>query len=534
MGQDPPPLGFTQAMEAIVRAGLGGIALVLLVACTSAPGPGVSVPGAADYAGSHPLTQPSPQSAPAPMPGLRVVRIAPPARVLPALLRLVKAHEPVSPLDLEAWSFGWVDDAAQAARLVLPGRFWSDQKPLWRTALDPRTSAPTSARRLEQAFHGAGYPEEAFRAAWHLWLVYRQAALPVEARQWLDRAHALRPGPVTGLERAWDQAFRLQDLWGARSLAAGLKGPWAPDDDRKARILRQKLFLGSLSLAEAGADGYVSTLALDRDDLWIGTWNGAVVRWSLTTETLDLLLAPGKIVAPVKLLEATGWFVYAFQDQALLRYSKVTGTWRTFTYPPGWTGLRVQGAVADGQESLWVAYLGQGLWHWDRGEWTLVDGGGGGPFLNALAADGNGGFWIGTKDRGLWSWKAGVWSKVNADGQAPVNISVVESSPSGDSWAVGTWGEGTWLLAGGVLHPVSGGSEFVVGGAWTDDGPLWGTLDEGLVAGTGSQRQTLGPLDGIPPGGVSAVVSWQGRWIWGTAGQGLGWWSEHENTALLR
>jgi|GEM_PF-2682046 len=521
-------------MGALVRA-LGACAALLLAACATAPAPrphpagsepatvpGASAPGEGTPEPTQHLSPPLPQRvAPAPP--------APPPRPTPG-----RATDRASALDLDAWPFGWVVDTEQAARLGLTERFWSDQKQLWRVALDPRTPPFLAARKLEQAFRGAGSADEAFRAAWHLWLVYRQAALATDARTWLDKADALRPGPVTGLERAWDQAFRLNDLLGARSLGANLPGPWSADDDRKARLLRQRLFLGSLDLTQVGADGYVSTLALDRDDLWIGTWNGAVARWSLTTETLDLLLAPGKMVAPVKLVEATGWFIYAFQDKVLQRYSKVTGTWRTFAYPEGWTGLRVQGAVADGQESLWVAYLGQGLWHWDHGDWTLVDAGGGGPFLNALAADGTGGFWVGTKDRGLWSWKAGVWTKVAADGPAPVNISVVEPSPAGDEVAVGTWGEGTWLLSGGTLHQVSGGKEFVVGAAWTDDGPLWGTLDEGLTTGTGSARQTLGPLDGIPPGGVSALVCWQGQWIWGTAGQGLGWWSEHENTALLR
>jgi len=440
---------------------------------------------------------------------------------------------PVSSLDLEAWPFGWVMDD-QAQRLGLAGRFWSDQKPLWRQGLDPLTPPAAAVRKLEGLFRTAGSADEGFRAAWRLWMVYRQAALPVEAREWLDRADHLRPGPVSRLERAWDQAFRLKDDWGARALWSGIQGPWTSGDDRKARLLRQHLFLGSKNLAEVGADGYVATLVLDRDDLWIGTWNGAVVRWSLAADTLDLVLSPGPTVAPVKLLKTTGWFVYAFKDQSLLRYSKVTGTWRTFPYPPGWTGLRVQSVVADGQESLWVAYLGQGLWRWNQGEWILVDDGGGGPFLNALAPDGQGGFWVGTKDRGLWSWKDGAWTPVPSSAPAPDNISVIEADPDAARWAVGTWGEGTWVLEDGRLKPASGGKEFVVGATWSEGSPLWGTLDEGLLIGEGAPKSVLGPRDGLPAGGVSALVTWEGRWIWGTAGQGLGWWNDHENSALLR
>jgi len=315
----------------------------------------------------------------------------------------------------------------------------------------------------------------------------------------------------------------------------GLAGPWSSEDDqRKARLLRQKLFLGVKSLSQFGADDFVSCLLLDSDDLWVGTWNGAVVRWSLTTETTEGILAPGEIVAPIKLLTATGWFLYAFQNQSLQRYSKVTGTWRSFPYPAGWTGLRVQSVVADGEESLWVAYLGEGLWHWERGLWTLVDDGGGGPFLDALSPDGQGGFWIGTKDRGLWSWKNGSWTPVGAGGPAPQDISVVQPSPDGSRWIVGTWGEGVWLLSQGKLKPLSQKGDYVTGAAWNGDEPLWGSLDEGVVAVRNGEREVLGPLDGLPPGGVSSLVSWQGRWIWGTTGQGLAWWSEHENPSLFR
>lgn len=517
-------------MGRLIRRLAGGLCAVLLaVSCATAP---PSPPEPRLPPAETPRVEPAspvPAEPPAEAEAEPKARQAPLSMPVPQPVSTALEFPVAPPLDLEAWPFGWVDDQEQSRRLGLSERFWSDRKPLWRQALDARTPPSNAARQLQAVFRAGGSTEEAYRAAWHLWLVYREAALPADARAWLDSAEALRPGPVTSLERAWDQLFRLGDAWGARGLWAALPNSWVGDDARKARLLRQRLFLGTQSLSPAGADGYVSTLAVDRDDVWAGTWNGAVVRWSLSTGALDLILAPGPTVAPIKLLKVTGWFVYAFQDQSLLRYSKVTGTWRTFAYPAGWTGLRAQAAVADGQESLWVAYLGQGLWHWDRGEWTLVDDGGGGPFLNALASDENGGFWIGTKDRGLWSWKGGVWSSV----PGPSNISLIEPSPDGSRWAVGTWGEGTWVLEQGRLTPESRGNEYVVGAAWSGTDLVWGTLDEGLIL-SGGTAASVGPLDGLPPGGISALVTWGGRWIWGTTGQGLGWWSEHENPALLR
>jgi len=441
-----------------------------------------------------------------------------------------------TPLDLDSWPFGWVHDPATSHNLQLADRFWSDQKPRWREALDARSTPAQTVLRLGQIFRNAGSPEEALRSAWLAAQICSASQLREDARRWLEQASSLSSNPVVALERSWDQVFRLHDVNGAvnlwpRDTSSWPDGAWA----QKARLLRQRLFSGTRSLKAVGADDYLSTQVLDQDDLWAATWNGAVVRWSLSTDTLDLVLAAGPTVSPVKVLSTTRWFLYAFQDQSLMRYSKVTETWRSFPYPPGWTGLRIQGVVAEGEETLLVAYLGQGLWRWDKGRWSLVDDAGGGPFLNALASDGSGGLWIGTKDRGLWSWRSGLWAPVPASGPpGPADISVIQPDPSGTKWFIGTWGEGTWILENDRLEPWSEVADYVTAATWTEGGPLWGALDVGLVRGKGAARMVLGVSDGIPSGGVSALVSWQDRWIWGTTGQGWGWWSEYENPALFR
>ena len=90
------------------------------------------------------------------------------------------------------------------------------------------------------------------------------------------------------------------------------------------------------------------------------------------------------------------------------------------------------------------------------------------------------------------------------------------------------------MLEDGLLRPLSTQGEYVTGAAWTADGQVFGTLDEGLVLLENGERTVLGPLDGLTAGGVTSLISWRGRWVWGTNGQGLGWWSEHENPSILR
>lgn len=479
---------------------------------------------------SSPPGGPQPQAPVAPALPSVLERTSPEGQGVPPWATVTS--ELPSPLDLDHWPFGWVDDG-QGLRLGHAVRFWSDRRPQWVLALSPQTAAATAAQRLK-ALYEASTGEEKLRAAWALWRLHSRAGLGVEARQWLDRVVDLDArSPVVSLERIWDQNFRLHDAQGARSLwpPNGWSG-LAPDDALKAGLLRQRLFLGVAGLTDAGSDGYVSALALDQDDLWVGTWNGSVVRWSLVTGELTSILTPAR-VAPVTRLIVTGWFVYAFQDQGLLRYSKVTGAWRTFPYPPGWTGLRITGALSHGEDSLTVSYLGQGLWRWDKGDWTALDGAGGGPFITALA-DLGGGFLVGTKDRGLWTWDQGQWNPVVVKGGVtPTNISVLAPSGSG-LWAVGTWGEGTWLFDGRILAPLSQAGEFVTSVAWTQGAPLWGLLDLGLRWNPPGSVETLGPRDGLPPGGVTTLATWNGRWLWGTSGQGVGWWSEHENSEIPR
>lgn len=490
---------------------------VLLVVSCATPGPPMvnpeDLPPVPSFSAPEAPRPPRPQG-----PGPTVLlRTSVPA---PSVGTLVEVPR-VNPLDLENWPFGWVNDP-EGPRLGRSVRFWSDFKPLWnRAASSPGAGVGT----LEAIYRDSSPSEEAIRAAWRLWLAYSRAGLGAEAREWLERVRAAAPdSSLVALEAAWDQRFRLDDPNARGWWPPGGLVPPAAEDRPKATLLRQKLFLGTQSLEAVGADNFVSTLTLDRDDLWIGTWNGAVVRWSLVTGELTLLWQPDQVV-PVNRLVATRWFVYAFQDRALLRYSKVTGNWKVFDYPPQWTGLRVTGALATQDEVLDVAYLGQGLWRWERGEWRVLDAAGGGPFVTALGAEAEG-WLVGTKDRGLWTYRDGLWTSVPSRGPAPSNISVLTKGPGG-LWAVGTWGEGAWIYDGTMLQPALDHREFVTAATWAQE-PLWGVLDQGLVWAGGS----LGPRDGVPAE-VTGLVVWEGRWFWGSS-QGVVWWSEYENPTLPR
>lgn len=514
-------------MERLKALAFGGLGLAL-VSCGSLPPP--KPPAIVENLEPHLEVVEIPWERPwfayPKSPGRIVARALAPPPMAPRPSTIAVSEVP-SPLDLESWPFGWISDQETQKDLSLPDRFWTDQRTLWKQALATETEKRLQVWSLQQVVT-FGSPEEKQRASWLLYRRLTEAGFPSEARFWLDQTGLLSVAPIVSLEQAWDDFFRLREPIRARQRWTSVRTPLPAESQAKASLLRQKLFAHSRPLG-SGVDDYVSSVWQDGDDLWAATWNGAVVRWSLATDQSDVVLSSDQ-VAPIHFLTGSRWFVYAFQDQNLLRYSKVTGEWRTIPYPQGWTGLRVQGAVVE-DDAVWVGYLGQGIWKWADDRWTLVDGGGGGPFINVLvSAGGREAFWVGTKDRGLWHWQAGVWTFF----EGPTNVSVVVPHPGERRWLVGTWGEGTWLLEEETLTRWSLEPDYVTSAAWWGLEPIWGALDVGLVKGRGEARSVLDARAGIPPGAMTGLIVWEGRWIWGTSGQGWAWWSEHENPAVFR
>jgi len=434
-------------------------------------------------------------------------------------------------LDPESLTFGWVVIPEWPARVAVLGRFWTLEKRNWQIVL--KGTIPTAQKifPLQLLYSRTSDSNEKFWAAFLLERFYLDAGLTEQARQWRSRALLLRSCDFLLLDELWYLGMIEKDhkaasrLWRQTPL---LELGDARDRSRLA-LLRQTLFLSKLDLISQGLDPYVSTLALDRDDLWIGTWNGGLARLSLITGEWLVLEKPKSQIAPVRLLKVTRWFVYVFKEKGFSRYSKVTWGWKDFTYPPDWSGLRIQSVSVQDEEKLWVAHLGQGLWSWDAGQWSPANEGGVSLFVNSVVLDAQGRQLVGTQDRGLWIRDQGVWSPVK-DG--PTNISAIALSPTGDLWAVGTWGEGLWLVRNQIWQRLTR-TDFVTGIDWNGESPWWGTVDQGLLHGS-QQLSALGVRDGLQDVGVTAVVTRAGKLYWGTMGQSIGVWSENDDPLVYR
>ncbi|MEI8092936.1 MAG: hypothetical protein WCG80_01865 [Spirochaetales bacterium] len=458
---------------------------------------------------------------------------SPPALVLRA--PVTQAWIPPA-FDPEGLSFGWVTVPGWPERTGVSGHFWTTERDFWRALF--RADLPLSRRifPLQARYEQSTDALEKFWAAFYLERAHTDSGLWDSARFWRARAQILVKCDFLALDEIWDLAMIQKNAVEAKEAWRQLRPVYLPlqGDQSRAALLRQSLFLGQIDLRPQGVDPFVSTLALDQDDLWLGTWNGGLVRRSLATGEWLVLDKPKSQIAPVRLVRVSRFFVYVFKEKSFSRYSKVTLGWKEFPYPPDWPGLRIQDVWVEEDEKFWVAHLGQGLWSWTAGQWQAVVGSNAPQFVNAVVSDGQGGLWVGSRDNGLWHWQKDLWSPVSG---GPTNVSAMLAPGDGKRtslWAVGSWGQGLWLFDGRGWNLVSGGREFVTAIDWNGTDPWWGTLDEGLWHGQRFPLQHLGIADGIPDAGISALVSRAGRLYWGTTGQSVGVWSEDDDPMVYR
>jgi len=433
--------------------------------------------------------------------------------------------------DPDSLTFGWVTIPQWPARAAVIGRFWSLEKKNWQLVLGSSLLTAQKIFPLQVLYSQTLDSTEKFWSAFLLERFYLDAGLPAQARQWRSRALLLRSCDFLLLDELWYLAMIQRDqkaaaiLWRRNS---SLQLSDARDRSRLA-LLRQTLFLSKIDLPSQGLDSYVSTLSLDLDDLWIGTWNGGLARLSLVSGEWLVLERPKTQVSPLRLIKVTRWFVYAFKEKGFSRYSKVTRGWKDFTYPPNWSGLRIQSVSVQDEEKLWVAHLGQGLWCWDSGQWSPANEAGVSLFVNSVVLDARGRQLVGTQDNGFWIRDSGEWTEVK---NGPTNISAITPSPSGDTWAIGTWGEGLWLMRNQTWQRLTT-NDFVTGIDWNGENPWWGSVDQGLLHGS-QHLSSLGVRDGLQDAGVTALVTRAGRLYWGTMGQSIGVWSEDDDPLVYR
>lgn len=297
--------------------------------------------------------------------------------------------------------------------------------------------------------------------------------------------------------------------------------------------LGRRLAWRALSAEAIGlGDGNVSALRVDGDDLWVGTWNGGVARYSLSDGRTQVFRAGRESIVPgtVRCIEVTPARVWVGTYQGLFVYSKATSSWQEVAAFSGSEPWKVEAiAAADGR--LFVGTLGEGLWRQEGDGWQRIEAGVlPGDFITCLQPAG-GQLLLGTLSRGVLLFDLARQSLASFDALAPGlearNITMLLADPP-DSFWIGTYGQGVYRWDGATRRlshfTRAGGSlgdDWVLCGARTRSGLYFGTLGGGLSRYDGRSWQTLGREQGVAARDISALAYSSPYLYLGTLGAGI-------------
>lgn len=297
------------------------------------------------------------------------------------------------------------------------------------------------------------------------------------------------------------------------------------------REMRTRLLWSVISPAQLGlTDANVSSLRVDGDDVWVGTWNGGVSRYSVSASRSD----PFPLPAFSRSIEIADRRVWIGTAEGLAWYGKSSGRWGAegvFQTP---APRKVQ-AVRQVAGSLYAGTLGDGLFRQGDGGWEQVsDGDLPGRFITCIAEDPAARrLFIGTMNQGLviYDPQAGSMSTLSEafPSFTSENIATILPDSAGRVW-IGTYGDGlfVWSPGKGTLQHFSKATgeiadNWVLASCETDRALYFGSFGGGVsayVKETGGWKR-LGIRDGLASLDIAAIA-WRPPFVFfGTIGAGV-------------
>ena len=307
-------------------------------------------------------------------------------------------------------------------------------------------------------------------------------------------------------------------------------------ETRLYREMRVRLLWSVISPAQLGLnDANVSSLRVDGDDVWVGTWNGGVARYSVSAARSD----PFPLPAFSRSIEIADRRVWVGTTEGLSWYGKSSGRWGAegdFQSP---APRKVQ-AVRQVAGSLYAGTLGDGLFRQGDGGWEQVsDGDLPGKFITCIAEDPAGRLlFLGTMNHGLviYDPRAGAMSTLSEafPSFTSDNIAAILPDSAGHVW-IGTYGDGlsVWSPDKGTLHRFSKATgeiadDWVLAACETDRALYFGSFGGGVSAYV---KETdawvrLGIRDGLASLDIAAIA-WRPPYVFfGTIGAGVSMYDE--------
>jgi tetratricopeptide (TPR) repeat protein len=327
--------------------------------------------------------------------------------------------------------------------------------------------------------------------------------------------------------------YNEKDIDAARGFFRRIdRGSVSKEDAPLYGTLRKRLVWQLLPMETLGiSDVNVSCLRVDEDDLWVGTWNGGVARYSITAARSDPFPAPS-FSRSIEIADRRVWVGTA---DGLSWYGKSTGRWGTVERFTEAVARKVQ-AVKQAEGELYAGTLGDGLLRLGAEGWEGVsDGDLPGRFVNCIAWDGRRSvLLIGTMNMGLVIFDVGTGEMRTLSAImpefAPDNVTAVLADGAGRVW-VGTYGSlRRFVKASGEI-----GDDWILAICETDRAVYFGSFGGGVSAcrkGNGAWTR-YGIAEGLPSLDITAIA-WREPYVFfGTLGAGVCMYNESADGAQL-
>jgi len=291
--------------------------------------------------------------------------------------------------------------------------------------------------------------------------------------------------------------------------------------------LRGLLFTEKWSASELGlAEGNISALLIDRDDVWIGTWTGGITRLSvpLQSHTLRDVGMPSLAIRTVNRIRKYKASIWVVRYGTLERYDTRSGAWELVGDLP--VNERLQDlCILDNK--TYLGTLGKGLWVKEGNKWSIIYNPG--KFITKLELGDDGELIIATMDRGLFLYNPRENAWIHSPSKTLGEANVTSVLRSANRIIGGTFGDGGFIWDTESSEVLWFGLEelgdlWVLSVAELDDSVLFGTFGSGvnrlnLIDGTWD-RISIG--EGLPSADVTSLsIDAKGNTWVGTLGGGL-------------
>jgi len=297
----------------------------------------------------------------------------------------------------------------------------------------------------------------------------------------------------------------------------------APQFHSLYQLLRKNLLFQKISQEEVPIqDPNISEIFYYQEDLWIGTWNGGLLRFSLNTNTATTIQPPKMSLESLAIRKIIPYkdYIYIGQYTGLSVYNKRNSSFTKINLP-----LEIQ-KIQDiwiQQNTLYISTLEEGIWTLQEGRTKKLES----PDHHfTVFTQWKNKLYVGTVQNGLWIVENNRVSPSSVPLPYRTNISAL--STWNDALLIGTFGDGFYSYSNDIMthfdhlnSPL--GDNWILDILPLDDKVVLGTFGGGFSLYTEKDKsiETYNAERGFTGVDVSALTRVGDTIIIGTLGSGI-------------